>query len=121
MGTWDAGTFDSDAALDYVGDMIDQLTETVNSCFDNDNADLDEGGEGKLMPSVSIIGLLSQHCGAAPPKADVVESWRDRYLAIYDEQIDDLDPDPEYKINRRKIIADSFSDLLARSTSFWKQ
>jgi hypothetical protein len=119
MGTWNAGNFDNDSALDYVGDLIDQLTNTINSCFEDDNADLDEGGEGELMPSVFIIDLLSQHCGAAPPKPDVIESWCDRYVKIYDEQIDGLEPDPEFKVNRRKVVADTFSSLIATSNEFW--
>jgi len=121
MGTWDAGNFDNDYALDYVGNLIDHLTNTINSCFDEDNADLDEGGEGELMPSVVIINLLSEHCGSAPPKPDVIESWRERYLTIYDDQIDDLVPDPDYKVKRRQVIADTYSDLLKWSNEFWKQ
>ena len=121
MGTWAAGNFANDAALDYVGVLMDQLTNTINSCFDDDNADLDEDGEGELMPSVSIIGFLSEHCGAAPPKPEVVESWRDRYLTIYDEQIDGLDPNADYKVDRRKVITDTFSNLLTRSNEFWSR
>ncbi len=119
MGTWNAGNFDNDAALDYVGDLIDQLTDAINSCFEEGNADLDEGGEGELMPSVFIIHLLSEHCGAAPPKPDVIASWRDRYVAIYDRQIDELDPDPDYKVDRRKTIADTFATLAAHAAEFW--
>ena len=121
MGTWAAGNFDSDGALDYVGDLMDQLTKTISSCFEDDNADLDDGGESKLMPSVAIIKLLSTHCGAAPPKPNVIEAWRDQYLEIYDNQIADLDPDPEYKSERRLSIETTFSDSIALSRQFWKK
>jgi hypothetical protein len=57
------GTFGNDGSLDYVGDLIDQLTSTVVGCFKNDNADLDEGGESELMPSVAIIKILSEDAG----------------------------------------------------------
>jgi hypothetical protein len=121
MGTWGEGNFSSDGALDFVGDLIDQLAGTIDSCFDNDNADLDEGGEDELMPSVFIIRLLSEYCGTAPPKPGVIEPWRERYLAIYDEQIDDLDPDPEYKVKRREVIAETFENLLKLSKEFWNE
>lgn len=120
MGTWAAGNFDSDRALDYVGEIIDQLTSTVASCLEEGDADLDEGGESELMPSVAIIKVLSEHCGAAPPKSDVIESWRRQYLAIYDEQIDDLEPDPEYKVERRATIDTTFTQLVALAKEFWR-
>jgi len=78
MGTWAEGNFSSDGSLDYVAELIDQLTNTVVGCFKDDNADLDEGGESELMPSVAIIGVLSERCGAAPPKPEVIEDWRSK-------------------------------------------
>jgi hypothetical protein len=121
MGTWGNGNFDNDGALDYVGDLIDRLTDTITACFDEDNADLDEGGESELMPSIGIIKILSEQCGAAPPKPDVIEGWRSKYLQIYDEQIDGLDPDPEYKLERRKVIDQTFKDLAALAGEFWNR
>jgi hypothetical protein len=115
VGTWAEG-----GSLDYVGDLIDQLTNTVIGCFNDGNAALDEGGESELMPSVAIIGILSERCGAAPPKPKVIEEWRSKYLAIYDDQIDDLDPNPDYKVKRRKVIDDTFTELIERATKFWK-
>ena len=100
--------------------MIDQLTNTVVACFNNNNADLDEGGESEVMPSVALIKVLSEHCGAAPPKPDVIEGWRSKYLAISDDQIDGLDPKPGYKAKRRKVIDDTFTDLIERAVKFWK-
>lgn len=120
MGTWAAGNFDSDGALDYVAGIVEQLTKTIGSCLDEGNPDLDEGGESELMPSVAIIKVLSEHCGAAPPKPDVIDSWRSQYLAIYDEQIDGLDPDTDYKNERRTTIDRTFTELIALSKQFWR-
>jgi len=121
MGTWAAGNFSNDGSLDFVGDLIDQLTKTVVACFKNDNTDLDEGGESELMPSVAIIKILSEQCGAAPPKPEVIEKWRSQYLEIYDDQIDRLDPNPDYKVERRKIIDETFTGLIQLATKFWKR
>jgi len=121
MGTWAAGNFSNDGSLDYVGQLIDQLTDTVVRCFTDGNADLDEGGESELMPSVAIIKVLSEQCGAAPPKPDVIEGWHSKYLAIYDEHIDDLDPNPEYKVERRKVIDETFVELIKLAGEFWKR
>lgn len=121
VGTWAEGNFSNDGSLDYVGDLINQLTNTVIGCFNDENADLDELGESQLMPSVAIIGILSERCGAAPPKPKVIEAWRSKYLAIYDDQIDRLDPKPDYKVKRRKVIDDTFMELIERATKFSKR
>jgi predicted RNase H-like nuclease (RuvC/YqgF family) len=118
MGTWGAGNFESDGALDFLSDLMTRLTNTINTCFNDGKADLDEGGEEELMPSVAIIKLLAEKCRATPPETDVVESWRKRYLQIYDEQIDDLRPNLEYKTERRKIIDTTFTDLIDLSRQF---
>ncbi len=121
MGTWAAGNFSNDGSLDYVAELIDQLINTVEGCFNNDTADLDEGGESELMPSVAIIKVLSEQCGAAPPKPDVIEDWHSKYLTIYDDQIDGLDPSPDYKVERRKVIDDTFVELIQLATKFRKR
>ena len=121
MGTWAAGNFSNDGALDYVGDLIDQLTKNRCRLLQNDNADLDEGGESELMPSVAIIKILSEQCGAAPPKPEVIEKWRSQYLEIYDDQIDGLDPIPDFKAERRKVIDETFTGLIQLATKFWKR
>jgi hypothetical protein len=121
MGTWAAGNFSNDGSLDYVGDLIDQLTNTIVGCFNNGNSALDEGGESELMPSVAIIKILSEQCGAAPPEPDVIEDWRSKYLAIYDDQIDGLDPKPDFKVERRKVIDETFAELIRLATKFWKR
>ena len=121
MGTWGTGNFENDGALDYVGRLVGDLTNTITRCFDTDNASLDEDGESELMPSVAIIAILSERCGAAPPKPEVVESWRSKYLAIYDEQIDELEPDPDYKVERRKTIDATFAELTQLAIQCWKR
>jgi hypothetical protein len=100
---------------------MDQVAHTIVGCFENDNAGLDEGGESELMPSMAIIRMLSERCGAAPPKPDVIERWRSKYLAIYDDQIDALDPKGDYKVERRKVIDETFTELIQLATTFWKR
>jgi hypothetical protein len=119
MGTWGAGNFENDYALDYLGELMDQLVSTVEECFEEeDGADLDEGGEERLMPSVAIMTLLSREFGAHPPKAEVVARWKKRYLKIYDDQIDGLDPSDDFKSDRRKTIEETFDSLIARAKEF---
>lgn len=118
MGTWGAGNFDNDAALDYAGDINDGLVNTINEIFaDPDRFYLDEDAEGMLMPSVEMLTILP---GAPPPAADV-EGWKTRYLALYDEQIDYLEPADGYKEERRQVIVSTFDKLIEKARDFWRE
>lgn len=121
MGTWSAGNFENDGALDFVGDLVDQLIEGIERCFEESGADLDEEGEAVLVPSVEIISLLCERCNAAPPDPEAVKSWKEEYLEIYDAQIDQLDPDPDYQVERRRTIEQTFDRLLEQSRKFWEK
>ena len=120
MGTWAAENFASDAAADCVDKLIDQLTSTIDDCFDNEGANLNVGEDSVLMPSVAIIKLLSEQCGVAPPKPDIIEGWRSEYLAIYDDQCDCWDAAPGFKVERRKVIDDTFTELIQLATTVWE-
>jgi hypothetical protein len=113
MGIWGHGNFQNDAALDYVDELVDQLVKRIESCFEGTNLDPDELGEAELIPSVHILAWLCQETGTVPPEADTVEGWKTRYLNNWDATIDGLDPDPDYKVQRRQTIAETFDRLIA--------
>ena len=121
MGTWGPENFANDGACDYRDSLSQGLIETIEKCFnDEDASSLDGGGEAELMPSVAMLVVLCEHCGAHPPKVKVVQEWRNRYLQIYDDQIDGLRPDPDYKIERREIIDQTFQGLQEQAQIFWR-
>jgi hypothetical protein len=113
MGTWGAGNFESDSALDYINEQIDRYLGVIEAIFDDPGRfRLDEDAEGMLIPSVALLSLLCQHChGALPRRIDVV-AWKARYLDMYDAQIDGLEPAEDYKRQRRDEIAATFDTLL---------
>ena len=119
MGTWGTGNFDSDDALDFVFELTTQLVEKIELYFAKGATSLVEDGEAVIMPSVQILSILREHCEAAPPEVEVVNTWKQRYLLIYDEQIDALDPQPGYKAERRKIIEETFDTLEKQARDFW--
>ncbi len=120
MGTWAAGNFANDGALDYVGGVIDGLVRRIEECFaGEDMARLDEEGEAVIVPSAEIISLLHENCKAAPPKVEVVSDWKTRYLAIFDEQIDGLEPAGDYATERRAVIVATFERLETQAREFW--
>jgi hypothetical protein len=122
MGTWGAGNFESDGALDYVNEVADEIAARIEEILDDgDRSALDEEGEAVLMPSVAMLSVLHEHCGGAPPKPDVVRRWKKVYLAIFDDQIDDLEPKETYKQERRVVIERTFTELEGQAVAFWQQ
>jgi hypothetical protein len=121
MGTWGAGNFDNDGARDWLGEVMTRLEREIDACLATPGrADLDEDGEGVLMPTVAILTVLAEHCDAPPPVAVTVRTWRAAYLAIFDDQIDDLEPAPGFKDERRQVIEATFAKLEAQALAFWQ-
>jgi hypothetical protein len=118
---WGPGNFENDGALDYLDDLVEGLIAKVNECFaDEDLSSLDLGGETILIPSVEILTLLCEHYIVTPPDQSLVAQWHDRYLRIYDEQIDDLEPRGDFKEQRRAVIEQTF-ERLARVARQWAE
>ena len=121
MGTWGECNFDNDGALDYLGGIIDQLTNHIEGLFKKGSyADLDECGESELIPSVHIIALLVEQCNGVPPELNMILSWKKKYLALFNKQIDDL-ADEEFKNARREVIIKTFEKLEQFSSEFWSE
>ncbi len=117
MGAWDTGNFDNDGARDHLDDLIERLSATVTEILDDEErAALDEEGEAVVLPTVDILALLCEHYHAYPPATEIVLEWRDRYLRIFDDEIDDLAPaggfKGGFKEERRAVIAQTFERLL---------
>jgi hypothetical protein len=131
MGTWAEGNFDNDEAGEYVDELIEHFSENIEEILDDaERGGLDETrlsiafvseGEGRLMPSVELIALLAERYNAAPPKEETVHKWRERYLKVYDKQIDGLDPKSGYKEARRKTIEKTFEWLESLSRTSWSE
>ena len=123
MGTWGQGNFDNDAALDFLGEEIDRHIAAVEAIFaDSGRFRLDEDAEGELMPRVAILTLLSRHCGGVfgLDNEPDVSAWKARYLEMYDDQIDGMEPEGDYRQKRRAVIADTFDTLITLQQQ-WRQ
>jgi hypothetical protein len=105
MGTWAEGNFDNDSALDFVSDIAKDVAGEMGPPEEVEDVDL-------VMSAVAVRKALVEHCHAPPPKRAEIESLKSAVLSIYDEQIDGLEPDPEYKVARRRVIAETFDQFL---------
>jgi hypothetical protein len=114
MGTWGAGNFESDAALDFVSSEVDRHVRAIEEIFgDEERFRLDEDAESELIPRIELLVCLQEHCHGLLPKQVDIAAWKVRYLHMYDEQIDGLEPRGDYKQQRRAMIEAAF-DRLAR-------
>jgi hypothetical protein len=122
MKNRDTDNFANDGAMDYLALLTAKLVATISEIIDDeDRLGLDEDGESMLMPSVEVLALLCERYGAQPPKPAKVRQWSQKYLAVYDATIDDLDPGPAYKTGRRKVIDKTFRWLESLAESYWDQ
>src|SRR5690606_1188291 len=104
MGTWDAGPFSNDAAMDFVGDVIDNIAQPIHDFMAEPL--IDEGFD-EAFAAVAMLNSLMPLTGAqAWHNGDTLDGKpvREALLKCYDEQIDDLDPDPDFKAAQRKQL-----------------
>jgi hypothetical protein len=119
MGTWGEGNYDSDGAADTRDELIKEIEGRIADICGEEEIEVDGDGEEVLMPYVAIILLLCKHAGAMPPRAPVITAWRDKYLENFDEQIEDLDAAAGYAEGRRKVIEDTFNELIDIAGKSW--
>lgn len=114
MGTWGPGNFDNDAAADFIDEELDRHVRAIEAIFaDSERFLLDGDAEGELMPRIAILALLCEHsAGVLDTTGDAISAWKARYLEMYDDQIDDLEPRGDYKLQRRAVIAETFDTLI---------
>jgi hypothetical protein len=109
MAAWTEDNFGNDGARGYLAMLTAKLVATINEVFaDPERTELDEDGESLLMPSVEVLALLCERYEAPPPKPATVRQWHEKYLAVYDRDIEKRKPRPELKVARRKTIDNTF-------------
>jgi hypothetical protein len=120
MAAFSEDNFGNDGAVDYLSMLIARLMATITEIAASpDRLELDEDGESMFMPSIEVLSLLCERYGGVPPKPAKVRQWHTSYLKVYDKGIDALDVTPEFKINRRRTIENTFRWLESLSESYW--
>ena len=121
MGEWTEDNFGNEGARDYLSMMTSKLVATVKEVIsDDERLQPDEDGESLLMPSIEILALLCERCGASPPRLSVVKQWHEKYLAAFDAGINGMDPPPGLAANRRRVIENTFRWLESLAESYYQ-
>ena len=113
MGTWGAGNYQNDEALDYIHDfrdeLIAQIEDTINS---KHGMEPDEPESATMLCNIDLICAINELAKIALMKAETVEQWKTAYLLVWDSHIDGMDPKPGFKADRRKVIVETFDRLI---------
>jgi len=122
MGVWDSGNFDNDEAADHILEvcipLMDHIKETVQ---DDALMEPDEHDSPVMLCNIEILCNLATSLNRYSfkpqdkpeyvcefPSSKEAEEWKVKYLNVWDNYIDGLDPDEDYKIERRKVIEETF-------------
>jgi hypothetical protein len=113
MGRWGPTAFEDDGALDYLAEVIDKLVDVNEEILrDRYRFALDEDGSAVFMPNVELMCIICEQLPiATPPGAQVVRRWREQYLAMFDDQIEDLQPREGFAAEYRSAIEQSLLRL----------
>ncbi len=116
MSTWSEDNFGSDAASDYLSDILYKLLEAIDETLNLSNTDdIFLMGEASLMPACDImitLGKAYPNIVASFLDDKPILEWRDKYLKVFDEKAGAV-MDNDFKQRRRQIITTTFSDLIA--------
>ncbi len=115
MGTWAAGPFGNDAALDYVGEIVDTLVENIESFMRSPQ--IDEGFDDAFA-AVALLNVVATASSASCPEPDVVLRWQKTMLKCFDEQIESLSPKKDFVRRQRAAVTSAFAKLLRLSKRF---
>lgn len=113
MGFWGPGNFNNDGALDYLLELEEQFRTAIEEGL----TDPMVVGQCISLPTIEIWLALQEKGILSVPGLKTIHRWRDRFLTVYDEEIDGYTPEPEYKVQRRTVIVDTFARLEAASAT----
>jgi hypothetical protein len=115
VGTWGSGNFDSDTSADHLSILTARLVREVEEAMAGDRVELEPDEYwGVAVPcNLEILHVLTSRrwAGVVLPGAETVEAWKATYLAVWDASIDELEPAPEHKTQRRAVLERTFDQL----------
>lgn len=118
MGTWGAGPFSNDNALDWLSEHITQpLIAEIEQFTTMENPAL----ESDLQIAYAALGTLNvlKSANIVPPEKDQIHRWERAFLRCYDEQIEGLaGGDSPFAQAWRAAITQEFEALKAWSQAF---
>ncbi|MGC0416267.1 DUF4259 domain-containing protein [Embleya sp. AB8] len=120
MGTWGSGNFESDTAAEHLTEIIDRLVGEVAEAMAGDPVGLEPDDYwGVAVPcNLELVAALTESGYVADrlPSAEVIEGWKETFMAIWERTIDGLAPKETYKAERRATLIHTFDRLTQART-----
>jgi Domain of unknown function (DUF4259) len=111
-----SGPFGNDHALDFVGDIRDQLVEAVESFARAPEID---HGFDEAFAAIALLDLLASGTPAYRPKPDDDRRWRQAMLHCCDEEIQEMAPEgSEFVTEQRAMLVEQLDSLAAACAAF---
>ncbi len=104
MGTWDAGPFENDAAMDFTGEIVDQLVSALDEFMES--PEIDETFDAAFA-AIGLLNAIMGVCSARPYKPAPgfdAPAVRSAMVKCFDEQIDGMEPEPTFKTLQREML-----------------
>ncbi|WP_052852481.1 DUF4259 domain-containing protein [Streptomyces avicenniae] len=115
MGTWGSGNFDNDTAGEYLAGVVGRLVDEVAEAMAGDPVGIEPDEYwGVVVPcNVELLTALADagHGAGSLPTPAVVEEWRRAYIDVWERTIDELEPTPGHRAERRAILDRTFEGL----------
>lgn len=122
MGSWGYGVFDSDGALDFIGDIVDKYCEAIDESFKTIEDESSFNSENEdILVLVRLLDVICNESGAAFPDVKLVECWKEKYTPLFEKYAPANWLHTEDMVNRRKVIQDTFNSLIKDTKEFWKE
>jgi Domain of unknown function (DUF4259) len=127
MGTWGSGNFQDDTALDHFSGIVQPLLEHISKSFKNKvSLEPDEYDGIAVLCNMDILVAIAYGLGSQEspffiskfPKVNKIAAWQKTYLEVWDDTIDGLDPDEDYKLERREVIVKTFERFIALAKQY---
>lgn len=124
MGTWGAGPFESDEALDFVDGITAQLVEAVESFARVPR--IDEGFDAAFA-AIGLFNLVAEGASSfpiragfpiSPPTSGDARRWREAMLKCFDEQIEELSPKAGFVEEQRAKLVEHLDRLVAACEAY---
>lgn len=118
METWSSGHFDNDIAVDYLGEITGKLCSTIDETMSERPRLEPDEDESVLVPcKIELLNTFVRAGweGVSLPTSQTAARWKITYMNMWDAHIDDLDPDEQYKAERREALLGTFDELIAHA------
>ena len=121
MGTFGSGNFDSDYSADYLSEVTSKIVADIKTAMeDPSELEPDEIGGVEVPCSIELLVLIAKQewMGTVLPEVETIKQWRKTFMEVWERCIDDLDPKPDHKANRRQVLERTFDELLEATEKY---